>query len=447
MLSRVYTKNGWVTGYSTNEGPKLVPDSGIDISQEVVDLVDDSNCLYYDPVNGLCHPQDDRIAWKALRSKGHDGAESRGILTNISESIRALPDVPSGITDPEFESTVHPMTPVGDIIDVPGLRITPFTHNHLDSAAALAIETGLHPAVCPGVSENHPRECSPPESHAWMEIARRIDAPNRMALAVEYKGTPLQLEIFRLDGVSATVGFTVHFTRERPHWFWREAEKPVFDALRVMGVNKLFSYTRSDRPDWIQSLKDNYGAIEVSTTANNTVLEFPLTGYFQGWPQRRTAGAGWTWEQDKLIVREATEAEIPDVLAMIDATYPVLSPQIPIAKKMVDWWWNLDKSALLIGIEDGVITHARLIRPRRGTVSGVGMISLAGALTGPFVDGMRAWQAAVGYTKGTMFIPERMLASPEVQKALDDTKLKGTIELVTHTKFRENFVEIEWNCP
>lgn len=448
MQYKIYTDDdGWVTGYLASEGPKLEPDRGMDVTDEITDKIEECDCLYYDSINGLCCPRDDKIAWKVLRDRGYSGAECNGMISNVVRPMRNLSDIPSGTSLPNnYQPFVHPFLPVGDITEVPGLKIVPFTRDHLDAASALAIETGLHPAVCPGVSDDHPHECSPPESHAWMEIARRIDAPNRMAMALEYNGMPLQLEIFRLDGATATVGFTVHFTRERPREFWRRCEKPVFGALRAMGITKLFSYTRSDRPDWIQSLKDNYGATEVSTTPTNTILEFPLDVAFPDWPQRRTAGAGWTWPQGNLIVREATEAEIPDVLAMIDNTFPQVSVQKDRIKKIIDWWWNLDRAAILIGIEDGVLTHARMIRDRRDTVCSVSMVSRAGLGNGDFQEGMKAWQIEVGYTKASMMVPESLINTPEAQQHMSIALAKGGKIVAVHTKYRENFTEVEWDC-
>lgn len=429
-----------------NEGPKLEPDAGLDCSIEQAETASTCAGLHYSSTDGLCCPMDDRTAWKVLRSMGHNGYEAAGLLSNVLRPLRNdLPDVPSNTSIPPIESITHPLFPGGDIEDVPGLKIVPVTHEHLDAASALAVETGLYPGVCPGPNEDHPHECSPPEAHAWMHIAAMIDRSDGMAMALEYKGTPLQIEILKIDGPTVTMGFTVHFTRERPHWFWREAEQPVFDALRSLGFSKLQSFIRKDRSDWVKNLEINYGAIETGGTQTLTKLEMPLDGHFKGWPERRTMGAGWTWQRDGLIVREGTEDDFPGLMAFLDSTYEATSTQLPIVKRMVDWWWNLDRAAMLIGVEGGDITHVRMIRHRRGTVSSVGMVSRAGALTGPFIDGMRAWQAGVGYTKGTMFVPDRIASAAEVQQAMAATQAKGTRVLGTHTKFREPFVEIEWD--
>lgn len=447
-LARVYVDgDGWVIGSVNNEGPKFEPDGGYDVTPEEEGMFYNCSCMYYDTVNGLCCPRDDRVAWKALRRHGHKGSESCGIISNVVGGMRSLPDIPQNVSIPVIDPIVHPLFPAIDIGEVPGLRIVPVTYKHLDEASALAIETGLYPGVCPGPTDDHPFVCSPPEAHAWMHIAAMIDNNDGMAMALEYKGIPLQIEILKIDGPTVTMGFTVHHTRERPHWFWREAEKPVFDALRAMGFTKLQSFIRRDRADWVENLKINYGATEQGGTPELIKLEMPLDGHFQGWPARRTMGAGWTYPEGGLIVREADESDLPAIISFLDSSYGAQSERLSIVKKMLDWWYNLDKATILIGIEGGEIEHVRVIRHRRGTVSSVGLVSKGGSVSGPFINGMRTWQAGVGYTKGTMLVPEKIMGAQDIQDALNITQAKGTTIVKTHTQFRENFVEIEWDCP
>jgi len=380
-------------------------------------------------------PHDDRRLWRVMRAGAMTGSEVGGARAAARRLRTMLPDSPAGVEFPDPLPMAPGDTPVHEFTDVPGLMVRPFQHADLDAAAPITVETGIYPATCP----TDPPCCSPPDAHAWCMLAARIDERNVWQLALEFQGRPLQFEFILLDQQQPTVTFTVHLTRERPHWFWREAERPVFEALRARGHKSMLSRTRSDRPDWIAALKRNYKAVELAQLERSAVLEFPLDpATFTGWPSRKTAGPGWEHSAAGVTLRELDPATAPAIDMWLRERWRFV-PRGALALRMLQEWTFLDRAALFGVYKDGDLVDVQAVRHRRDTVSG-------SALLAPLLDsdirpgiqaGMKLWHQRVGYTETTQFIPEAAWENERMK-----AHVQGWEVVQRHEQFREPFYEI-----
>jgi hypothetical protein len=273
-----------------------------------------------------------------------------------------------------------------------------------------------------------------------MALAHRIDRPDTWQTVLEFEGEPLQMELILHEGDQATISLTMHLTRERPHAFWREAEAPVIRALRKAGILRLRSFTRKDRPDWIQSLKDNYGAVEVAQLAKTVHMEFPLDtmeARFTGFPVQKLLGFNQT--VGALTVREAAASELPALDALLDAHWGT-DPRNALTRRMLREWVLLDRGTVLLGEVAGTIRFARIIRPRRGTVCAIAVLNRYAAGTpaqAAFSLALLAWCRAAGYTRATGFVPANQWDAVRVMP-----HMAGWFEIAIRDQFRIPLVEI-----
>ena len=431
--------DGWLRGVHVLEGFRPPPAANaIPLSEAEQQIGEELAGLHHGP-DGLELAQDDRIAWKALRRFGRHGAAAGTMLDRVREARAVIArDLSIAVATPA--SLMAAGAPGADVFpEVPGLTLEPMHAGHLDEAAQIAIDSGLEAATCPDGT------CQPPEAHAWLQLAARLDHPDQWQFALTFQGRPLQYEVIVFDETRTTALFTItyHTTRERPSWFWREAERPVFAAMQDVGVRTLLSRTRSDRPDWIASLKANYGAVERGSRRGGavTLLEYPLNlSRFTGWPTRKTVGFDQTL--GRVRVWEATEADLPAVHQLIDDTVPIARKAL--AHRVADEWWHLDRAALLLGARDGVLRYARAIRHRRGTQGGMTFLS------GLFNEGelelsaqlANQWAKQAGYATLSIFAKPEALAAGRVPQLIQARQARVVKQ---HTQFREPFTEIEFD--
>jgi hypothetical protein len=385
---------------------------------------------------------DDRVAWRRFRRAGYDGSEAAAMAR--TRDIGGLPDAGVAVTAPAGRSGITATYP-----DVPGLVLRTMTGDDLDLAAPVAIESGLQLERCPG----EPPCCRPPEAHAWLSLAARLDRADTLQMVLEHEGRPLQMELILVEGDTAVFSYTTHFTRERPHSFWREAERPVFEHLKARGVSRMFSRTRVDRPDWIQALKDNYGAVADGVWDERTVrLRFDpdvALSRCTGWPARRRV-TSWVKTQGPYMVREVNEsdpAEMDRIRAwLLDAWSDNPARGVMVARMLTEWV-NLDRATLLICERGGTPQQLRAVRTRRGTVAG--MAYLVPLPTGDvpaqrlMALGATEWQIAAGYEKTSTFASRRVWHTPHVQAQV---ALEAPVNRqMDRPQFREPFVEMEWD--
>lgn len=375
---------------------------------------------------GLEVPADDRVAWKVLRHRGYTGVDAHRALEQVRAVRQRIPrDVTTTVQDPA--PVMRPRAPLGALFpDVPGLRIEAMSAAHLDAATVIAVAAEIHAGTCPpacGV-------CVPPEAHGWLQMARRLDHAEQWPLVWTFQGQPLQYELigFTQADTKAILTMTFHANRERPSWFYREAERPVFAALNTVGVRHLESYTRSDRPDWIQSLKDNYGAEDTGVVGSSDFgaymlnrLEFPLDlGRFTGWPARRQVGFDWT--RGRVRVREATAADHDAAKAFVQQEWTARGrgDLVGTTGRQFGEWWYLDRASLLLGLVDGAIREVTMVRPRRGAVAGLLQLSPLedDAAQGPLSYGTALWMQQAGYATATKFPRDENLNHPKFRNII-----------------------------
>jgi hypothetical protein len=441
----VPTSDGWInTVIMTEQEPEEMPADARAVEAELGAALMHAPMIAHHDGERVCMPHDDRVLWRLLRANGLDGATASDTRALVRHLRATLPDTAPDVRLPAAAAMHPPDTPVHDFSEVPGLCLRPLRHDDLDLMAPLAIETGVYPACCP---EDAPC-CSPPEAHTWCQLASRIDQPTTWQLVLEFNGRPLQFELVYLDPLHPTVTLTFHMTRERPHWFWREAERPVFEALRARGYQHLWTRTRKDRPDWINALKLNYRATEVTELEHTKVLEFPLdTTLFQGWPARRSAGDAWSWTHapTRLTVREMAPDELAGIRRDLAQSWGRKDhPALPNVRRICDEQWALDRATMLVAVRDGILVGAFSLRQRRETVVHSAVLTRFGD---PAADpvarlvyrGVCEWAHQVGYQTLTGMIPDAVYNSASFRRALQHTRA----QVVTrHTRFRTPMVEV-----
>lgn len=303
--------------------------------------------------------------------------------------------------------------------DVPGLTLEPMTAAHLDAAAALLVEM-----QCAGTCG---AEWAGPAGHARDVLARSLAEADTWCLAwtfqgrtFQYQGQTVQYEILRVDagGRLATIDLTLRSTHERPGWFWREAARPVLEALITAGIERVAFWTgdvgvRAHRAPFCQA---SFGAVETDDFARGGSgrLEFPVDlARCTGWPARKTLGTGWALTHGRTTVREASEADLPVVRARLDEVWRGRPDRRDLTGRMLEEWWILDRATLLLGTVDGQLRDARLVRQRAASTAGVGMLLPAeeDAEQDAIVVATARWMVAAGYQTATMFIPNSNLAS------------------------------------
>jgi hypothetical protein len=260
----------------------------------------------------------------------------------------------------------------------------------------------------------------------------------------EWNGKPLQFEALFL-GTQGDVylGYTVHLTRERPHWFWRELERPLWRWVREAGFTYVGSLLRADRSFWLPVLKENYKAEVVEDKVNEQFIPLRLPArddVFQGWPARRTAGPDWSLTFGNITFREATEADFPAIADSIATNFKRLSRR-DIVEEILDAWWHLDRAAILLGYENGALKYARAVRTRRGNDANISMLNpisrSVGNLTATYAFGQ--WLKALGYETVTSFIPEEQHITPSTQAFL----AAGHMKLQRVLQFNQPFYEYQ----
>ena len=419
MIRRLHTDtNGWVINGTTYDGPAPDDLGGHEASGEDMATHALARGLAWRGGDGVLRfPQDDRDLWKHLRARGLDGSEASERLLELRDvrricrgEVPLAPGVARAIPGP-YQLPGLPYS----FPEVPGLVLRPALTEDLDKVAQATVELGDQPVSCPPDS---PCRCTPPEAHAFLALAQEWDKPSHTQLVLEWNQNPLQWELMfhDQDEDMPVSSRTYHLTRERPHWFWREAWKPVADGLVALGFPTMSAIVRGDLDYYTQSLKYHYKATVRRRSRQKTTLDYDLaTIPFAGWPARR-ALQGDVGVRG-VTIQEATEAELPDVIGWLQANR---HSRTDISVKMLREWFFLDRSAVLVARVNDVIQSVRTVRERRPTVSSIAQLSTLkddpdAALTS---EAVRRWQVGCGYTKATRFTPEAIYDNPLMQATL-----------------------------
>lgn len=247
--------------------------------------------------------------------------------------------------------------------------------------------------------------------------------PNSWLLVFSWQGRVVQYEHICFEGDGCVrFGFTEHVMHERPYWFWRCLEQPVFDQLAAAGITEAYSLVRSDAVKYVEALKSAYAAEDGGQVAGRfTRLDYALQRTVDQpavFPARRTAGAGWQWTSadGNTLVREAFDGA--PARALIKASWKG-NPRTAEILGMFDERVALDSATVLIGetSADGknyIPAIVYVVRERSREVALFStLMPYADALAqDAAVRGVMEWHRAVGYLKATTFFTQAQLDHP-----------------------------------
>jgi hypothetical protein len=230
-----------------------------------------------------------------------------------------------------------------------------------------------------------------------------------------WNGEPIQIEIYNVDEMNLIVHATrtIHFSKARPYWFWRELMKPVYSWFDSHGIEKIVSIVGTVRRDWIEALKRNFNpkVFQLSETAWKAVYPLDLS-LFQGWPERKTLGSGWSMEtSDGVLVREMGAEEIPQIKEFIKDSWGD-NPRKSLPLHLVGEWFFLDRATLLGGFVNGKLSWVRAMRYRREGIAGLAEFNSVDCqepkVRQSIYSKMEEWARQVGYSKITYFIEQKL---------------------------------------
>jgi hypothetical protein len=445
MFYMVVGDNGRIESAGHWNQPGQPPFDHIKIAADELALIANSRGLLRWRDGRFYFPQTDSGAAKMLLSHGSwNGKQIAMFIDDIHEIRRVVKnEIPSELVG-DFPNIPMMQDPKVDAVpDVPGLIWRPFDfQKDLDLCAPRSIEGGIHFAECPGV-ECH---CDPPGDHAFMMLMKRFARPDRWKFILEYNSNPLQVELVSFNEGRATISFTMHFNRERPHWFWREAERPIFERLLKAGYQKVYSRTRKDRPDWIESLKQNYGAVEVAEEEKVKILEYQIDlGRFTGFPQRKTL-PDWSYRNDTVYAREGTAEDLPQIRDLIDKAWGG-NPRKLISLNNLEMWMNLDRATSLLIFKDDALIDVKLIRHRRNGVAATSYLIPAKALGNDLYHTSRQiahlWMKEAGYAQSSFMLETNLMgAMLSYWKESAEERQQEAVFVEHPTKFSKPITEV-----
>jgi hypothetical protein len=166
---------------------------------------------------------------------------------------------------------------------------------------------------------------------------------------------------------------------------------------------------RSDLPEYINFLKNVYGAIEMHTKEGS--ISVPLRYTIKetikildkSTPTRKSL-QGWSWKKNDVLIREGTEVDHIMIKDWLIANGSIYTPT-HIFYDLLDKWWNLDQASILMAYKKNVLDDIWLIREREDDLSGV--ISFAfdtAEKLDEIREGMFDWQIKAGYTSSSFFV-------------------------------------------
>jgi hypothetical protein len=157
-----------------------------------------------------------------------------------------------------------------------------------------------------------------------------------------------------------------------------------------------------------------------------------------GWPARKTAGPGWSWERGGVRI---TEASPDDVRMVIEGTWG-FHPRKHLALRMLEEWFHLERGTPLVARSQEGPGQVRIIRPRRGATGSIGVLTpyIDEVEEGEVVAGLNAWMYAAGYKTASGFVP---LSQWDNLRVMRHANMARWRVVKVHGQFAEPFVEIE----
>ena len=354
--------------------------------------------MFYDGVQ-FCQVKNPKDIWRRLRSSNITGiVASLDYQKYISNLDSNFPDIPSGTIIGESATTKKRFEDSFEFEFRPGLKICQSTEADADIWESSMIASQLYT-----------------KEEAWKLAIQWLSDPLTWNTKVVWNDKILQLENYHFQLGSTVVwnGFQTRTDRTRPSWFYKQMAKPLLQALYREGIETVMASIRSDRQDWADYLKEAYGSEQLKVTDKGIIFRTRVKdslALIPEWPARRTLGPGWKWEQDGILIREATDADVPTISKAIDDSWGT-NPRKQLAIDNFEAQWNLDSASILLILENGEITEARTFRERKDPT-----INLRNNLLRTSKDtkinvsnvGILEWQKGVGY-KTTSFIIETKL--------------------------------------
>lgn len=403
MQGYITIKDGWVQEIHSCElginydahvatGDIPVADS------EIIQKIKNSQFIMFYDGQQWCQAKDKKTIWKRVRFNNFAGRNASlayiKLLGNLDPSF---PDIPEGMI-------IENPTPVKKRFDTsfeteikPGLNVALSTEEDVDLWEQSMVNSGLYT-----------------KEEAYGYAAQWLSDPYTWNVKVVWKNRILQLENYHFGGDNTVSnGFQTRIDRTRPAWFYKQMAKPLLKALYAEGIEIVMATIRKDRQDWADYLKEAYGSEQLKTTDKGIIFRTRIKdslALIPEWPARRTLGADWKWEQDGILVREATDVDVSAISQAIEESWGD-NPRKQLAIDNFEAQWNLDSAAILLVMENDKISEVRTFRERKDPT-----INLRTNILRTSKDtkinvssiGLSEWQKAVGY-KTTSFIIETKL--------------------------------------
>ena len=119
-------------------------------------------------------------------------------------------------------------------------------------------------------------------------------------------------------------GLAVHVDRVRPHWFWKVLSRPVLCSIYNHGFRTIKTHVRLNAPVYAKFLQSAYGYQLIKETDRGFLMSMEIEDAINkigDWPKRRTLGPDWTWTKNGVLVRDATEKDLPLIYDRINASW------------------------------------------------------------------------------------------------------------------------------
>jgi hypothetical protein len=295
--------------------------------------------------------------------------------------------------------------------DVPGLTLEPMTADHLDEAAQLEVDAGLKQPCTTAAHGLWDIElfgpqppCTGPLSHVRAGLAGDLEAEDGWCLRLAFQGRTLQYSMTQLDleHHMAENVLVLRATRERPAWFWREAERPVFAALATLGVTQVQVWIPPAGPGagtvrrraWLEA---HFAASYIGQWrrggARAWAMPVDLTR-FTGWPARRTAPP---WRRGALTI---AACGLDQALALMPALWAGYSDtRAADATRVLRERALLDGGTIALGSEHGAPKALWVTRDHVAGGTAAWMTTLTPWAAAPRLlhKGIVEWQLALGY--------------------------------------------------
>ncbi len=407
-------EKGWIDGVVITEtgfDPKDYPCAGYvelgkdEARDEAQKIIQSQLTMFWDGEK-FCQIKNPKDIWKRLRSVGFGGKScEKALRQHMVEIDSKYPEVPSWMMVTSKTNNIQKaFNPSFECELLPGLKICLSDEDDLEIWESQMIESGLYT-----------------KDQAWSTAAEWLSDPLSWPIKTMWKDKVIQVEIYHFDlnnPHTVRAGFTDHIDRIRPLWFWKQLAKPVFKSLYMQGFESIRTSIREDEPNWIDFLKDGYGAEELGKNDSGIILRYHIKDSLQkigNWPERKSLGADWSWSKDGVLVREATESDLIMLREAMDISWGD-SRRKDMALEMLEDRWILDRAAILLGFYEDKIIDSLVIRERKDPT-----LNLTGSPLKWFPENQKAfdiawegfltWQRDNGY-KISSFITEAKLYNP-----------------------------------